>query len=299
MEPALVVLAGGIGSRYGGLKQLEGVGPGAETIVDYSVFDSIRAGFKQVVFVVRECTVDDFKAKLSGQFSSRIDVEYVYQSVDTNVPGVSGVTRTKPWGTAHAVLAARDVVNVPFAVINADDYYGVDAFRLMRKCLTDRVSPNHYAMVGYKLCNTLSCNGSVSRAICEVGNSNSLISIVEHKKIIARGGRIVDQSLSPSVVLSADELVSMNFWGFYPNFFATLEEKFIQFATENKTDLTAEFTIPAVVDALVNNGSVAVGVLQSRDQWHGLTYVQDKATMKEALLRMTEEQLYPSPLWKK
>lgn len=321
MKPTLVILAGGMGSRYGGLKQLDGVGPNGETIIDYSIFDSIRAGFKKIVFVVRETTVDDFKVQISDRLAARVDaggvnasadagaasaasargpveVEFVYQSVEPSLPGVGVVARRKPWGTGHAVLVTQDVVTDPFAVINADDYYGLSAFKLMHECLTQRVSPVHYAMVGFELGNTLSTNGSVSRAICEVDDSQRLLSIVERTRIIAKENRIVDQSASPPVALSQHDQVSMNFWGFHPSFFPALEKSFNAFAVANKANPEAEFYIPLVVDELIQNGTAAVEVLESREQWHGLTYAEDRAGIQQALAKMTDEGLYPSPLWK-
>jgi len=313
MKPTLVVLAGGMGSRYGSLKQLEGVGPNNETIIDYSVFDAIRAGFKKVVFIVRESTADDFKAQVASKIAEldighnrvgtysvvggKVEVEVVYQQVEPSIPGIGVVARSKPWGTGHAVLVAREVVNDVFAVINADDYYGVDSFKVMLECLTERVSPVDYSVVGFELGKTLSSNGSVSRAICDVDDTRRLESIVERTQIIAEEHRIVDHSMGHQVVLSARDPVSMNFWGFHPSFFSALEESFTRFATEHQTDPKAEFYIPLVIEELLRAGSVAVEVLESREQWYGLTYAEDRVGMQQALARMAKEGVYPSPLW--
>ena len=298
MKPTLVVLAGGMGSRYGGLKQLEGVGPSGETIVDYSVFDSIRAGFKKIVFVVRENTADDFRVQISSQFDALVDVEFVYQPVEPLLPGIGVISREKPWGTGHAVLVAREVVNDPFAVINADDYYGAGAFNTMLEFLTHRAAPDCYSMVGFELDKTLSTNGSVSRAICEVNDSQHLTSIVERTKIVYENQSIVDHSTSPAVTLSALDQVSMNFWGFHPTVFPLLEKSFTGFARKNQIAPKAEFYIPLLVDELVRSGTVAVEVLQSTEQWHGLTYAEDRPAIQHALSQMVNDGLYPSPLWK-
>ena len=297
MDPTLVILAGGIGSRYGSAKQLEVVGPHGETLIDYSVFDSIRAGFRKLVVVVQESGVEEFVTKITSQFTDRIDVEFVYQALEPEIPGVGIVTRKKPWGTGHALLAARSVVNTPFAVINADDYYGADAFKLMVECLVNRVSPYHYAMVAYELHNTLSSNGAVSRAVCELDDSACLASIVEREQIISSGKDIVDQSLSPQAILSPMDLVSMNFWGFHPAFFEVLEEKFLPFAKKHRSDHSAEFYIPSVVDQMLNSHSITVEVMRSDDQWYGLTYAQDRADVRKAILEMTSGGQYSSPLW--
>lgn len=305
MKPTLVVLAGGMGSRYGGLKQLEGVGPNDETIIDYSVFDALRAGFKKIVFVVRESTAAEFEAQVVSKISdldpgsgeNEVEVEFVYQPVEPSIPGIGVVARRKPWGTAHAVLVAREAVNDPFAVINADDYYGADSFKVMLECLTQRVSPVHYSMVGFELGKTLSNNGSVSRAVCEVDDSRQLLSIVERTQIIAENHRIVDHSESPPVALSEHGQVSMNFWGFHPSFFSALEDCFIRFATENQSDPAAEFYIPIIIEELLQAGTVAVEVLKSQEQWYGLTYSEDRTGMQQALAQMTKDGLYPSPLW--
>jgi len=297
MKPALVILAGGMGSRYGGLKQLEAVGPEGETIVDYSVYDAIRAGFQKIVFVVRDNMVDEFRVRISDRFSQRVEVEFVCQSIEPEIPGVGVIARKKPWGTTHAALMARDVVADPFAVLNADDYYGAGAFQTMHDCLVSRVSATHFCMIGYELSRTLSRSGGVSRAICERDDTGHLLSIVERKKIIATGESIADQSANPAVELAPDNLVSMNFWGFHPSFFKTLEEKFIQFAMDNQTDPAAECYIPTVIGELLKDGSVKVEVLECSDQWHGLTYAEDRADVRSALSQMTKDKFYPSPLW--
>lgn len=297
MNTTLLVLAGGMGSRYGGLKQLDEVGPCGETIVDYSVFDALRAGFDKVVFVVQQSTVEKFRNRYSAKLADQVEVQFVVQPVSPDIPGVGVVPRSKPWGTAHAVLVAKDAIDGPFAVINADDYYGVEAFATMHEHLLANVATDRYALVGFELEKTLSLHGSVSRAICETDSANKLTSIVERTQIIRQGDAIVDQSVNPSVVLSAGDLVSMNFWGFDVSFFSAIADSFVQFASDNRTRQKAELYIPSVVDQLINEGSVSVDVLASGEQWFGLTYADDKADLVRAMLTLSESSLYPSPLW--
>jgi len=295
--PTLVILAGGIGSRYGGLKQLDELGPAGETICDFSVFDGIRAGFEKIVFVVQESNVDAFRSRVSNRFVGRIPVEFVFQPVEPEVAGIGAVQRARPWGTGHAVLVAKEMVDDPFAVINADDFYGAEAFRKMHQFLTERVRPDSFAMVGYKLSKTLSTFGSVSRAICTLDDSNYLVSVIEYTKLVAQHGHIIDRSSHMPVSLSGNDLVSMNFWGFHPAIFSSLEAGFGLFAAQNQSDPLAEFHIPAVVDSLIQTGVAAVEVLTSREQWLGLTYAEDKSAVRDAILQLTKQNNYPSPLW--
>jgi dTDP-glucose pyrophosphorylase len=297
MKTTLLVLAGGMGSRYGGLKQLDEVGPNGESIVDYSVFDAIRAGFEKVVFIVQQNSADIFRDRYRARLANEVEVECVIQPFEPAIPRLGVVRRTKPWGTAHAVLVARAAIDGPFAVINADDYYGEESFKKMQQQLLTGVTATGYAMVGFTLGNTLSANGSVSRAICETDSSGNLIAIVERTQIIRRGDEIVDQSVNPPVVLSGKELVSMNFWGFDESFPTLVEDRFIQFANDNRDSPTAEFYIPTVVDALIKKGAATVNVLTSSEQWFGLTYAEDKAGTQRALSRLTNAKRYPSPLW--
>ena len=297
MTTTLLVLAGGMGSRYGGLKQLDEVGPHGETIVDYSVFDAIRAGFGKVGFVVQQNTAEVFRERYSARLADMVEFDIAIQSVAPDIPGLGVVPRTKPWGTAHAVLVAKDAIDGPFAVINADDYYGRVSFMKMQQHLCTEVTTTRYAMVGFTLANTLSANGSVSRAICETDFSGNLVSIVERTQIIRQGSKIVDQSVSPPVILSADELVSMNFWGFDATFPAVLEDRFIQFAGDNRHSPTAEYYIPTAVDALIKEGAVTVDVLTSSEQWFGLTHAEDRVETQRALQQLSAANRYPSPLW--
>lgn len=298
MKPTLVVLAAGMGSRYGGLKQLDGVGPSEETIIDYSVYDAIRAGFGKVVFIVRESFVADFKEKVSSRFADQIEVDFVFQPMEPDIPGIGVVPRQKPWGTGHAMLVAKDAVNEPFAVINADDYYGISSFQLISDFLQNKVSPSHMAMVGFQLSKTLSPNGSVSRGVCEMDANRMLTTVIERTKIGWEGERILFHEGEETHELAKDSLVSMNFWGFHPDFFVELERYFIAFAKANQENPKAEFYIPLIVNDLVQKGEIKVEVLESKEQWYGVTYAEDKPTVQKALAGMTEEGSYNNPLWK-
>ncbi len=299
MKPTLVVLAAGMGSRYGGLKQLDGVGPREETIIDFSVYDAIRAGFGKVVFIVRESFVEDFKDKVSARFENLIEVVFVFQPMEPDIPGLGMIPRQKPWGTGHAVLVAKDVVNEPFAVINADDYYGMSSFKIIADFLINKASPTHFAMVGFQLSRTLSPNGSVSRGVCEMDAERNLTTVIERTKIVIDGQTISDREDAENpVALSSDALVSMNFWGFHPDFFNSLEMHFINFAKANQDNPKAEFYIPLVVNDLIQSNQAKVEVLECKEQWYGVTYAEDKPKVQKAILDMIGEGVYNDPLWK-
>ncbi|MEL6866327.1 MAG: sugar phosphate nucleotidyltransferase, partial [Bacteroidota bacterium] len=251
MKPTLMILAAGMGSRYGSLKQMDGVGPANETIIDYSVYDAIRAGFGKVVFIIREHFADDFKERVTNRFSDQIAVEFAFQEVNTPIPGISNLPeRQKPWGTAHAMLVARDLINEPFAVINADDYYGQTSFSKMADFLSNHAAEDHYNMIGFVLANTLSANGSVSRGVCAMDTSNVLETVVERTKIQRENGTIYYYENEQRQALADSSLVSMNFWGFHPSVFKYIHEQFIEFVENNRDNPKAEFFIPLVVNNL-------------------------------------------------
>lgn len=299
MKPTLCILAAGMGSRYGSLKQMDGVGPANETIIDYSVYDAIRAGFGKVVFIIREHFAEDFKNHVTNKFSDQIEVDFAYQEVNTPIDGVDELPeRTKPWGTAHAMLVGEQVINEPFAVINADDYYGISSFKTIHKFLTEEVSENHYAMVGFVLSKTLSVNGSVSRGVCKMDENNLLVTIDERTKIDRdNDGVIYYHDEAGKHALQDNTLVSMNFWGFHPSVFAHTKRMFIDFVKANKANPKAEFFIPLVMDGLIEEGKADCKVLDSTDQWYGVTYKEDKPTIQGALVGLAEEEVYPNPLW--
>jgi UTP-glucose-1-phosphate uridylyltransferase len=299
MKPTLLVLAAGIGSRYGGLKQVDGVGPNGQAIMEYAIYDAIRAGFGKVVFIIRHAIEDAFKEKFSGKFDHLIHTEYVFQELDAPVAGITHwPAREKPWGTGHAILMAKEVIQEPFAVINADDYYGPEAFRQMADFLSRHCQRHHLAMVGYLLKNTLSENGSVSRGICSVSPQLTLLSVTERHKILRhQQGISCTDADGRDQPLHENDIVSMNLWGLHPDIFHDIETQFVRFFHDNHHNPKAEFYIPTVVNTLIQQGQTQVTVLHSPDQWYGVTYQEDKFIAQEAFHRFTAAGLYPHQLW--
>ena len=300
MKPTLLILAAGMGSRFGGLKQVEPVGPNGEAIIDYSIFDAIRAGFGKVVFVIRESFVDAFKEKFGDKLAGKIDVEYVFQELD-NLPDGFKLPegREKPWGTAHAILVARDVINEPFCALNADDFYGFNAYKVMADFLKESADAKEYSMVGYKLSNTLSDFGSVSRGICQVNENDELESIVETKKIFKRGDKIISEEPDGSEKqLTGNETASMNIWGFKPSIFPVLEEKFTQFLKTEINKPKSEMYIPSVVFEMIDEEKATVKVLKTDSPWFGVTYKEDKPTVVNKIKSLIEKGDYPVEILK-
>lgn len=300
MKPTLFILAAGMGSRYGGLKQLDGLGPNGETIMDYSVYDAVRAGFGKVVFVIRESFVDDFKEIVLKKYENIIPTEVVFQEL-SNVPeGVSyNPEREKPWGTNHAVMMGEDVIHEPFAVINADDFYGKESFEVMARFL-EGVSgkTNEYAMLGYHLKNTLSESGTVARGVCEVDENNNLTNVVERTSIIRKDGVILftDED-GTDVSLAENTPVSMNFWGLTPDYFQYSKEMFIDFLNEKGQELKSEFFIPLVVNNLVMSGKASCKVLDTTADWFGVTYAADRPEVVEKIQKLIDAGVYPEKLY--
>ena len=299
MKPTLLILAAGMGSRFGGLKQVEPVGPNGETILEYSVFDAIRAGFGKVVFVIRESFAEEFKDRFESKLAGKIEIEYVYQEVNKLPEGFDlPEGREKPWGTGHAVLMAKDVISEPFAAINADDFYGAEAYQVVSKYLSQSVSGDNYAMVGYQLDNTLSEFGSVSRGICVTDENKQLTKITETHKIRQEGERILCESENQQTVkLTGKETVSMNFWGFQPSVFGNIESQFVDFLTANINQPKSEFYIPFVVFEMINQGQANVEVLKADSPWFGVTYKEDKPFVVEQIQKLTDQGIYPEKLW--
>lgn len=298
MKPTLLILAAGMGSRYGGIKQMDAFGPNGETIIDYSIYDAIRSGFGKVVFIIRESFAEEFKSQFERKLSGKVETEYVMQEMDSYIGNFEFTGgRTKPWGTAHAVLCAKDVIHEPFAVINADDYYGADAFEKAVKFLQEEVSPKKYCVIGYQLSKTISENGSVSRGVCEVDFEQNLTGIHERTKIFPEDGKIFYVEDALKVPLPADTPVSMNFWGFDEHVFDYIQEVFVKFLQDNANNPKSEFFIPTIVDAYINNGKGKIKVIPTSSQWFGVTYKEDAPNVKESIRALIETGVYPANLF--
>lgn len=302
-EPILVILAAGMGSRYGGLKQMDPVGPSGEAILDYSVFDAKRAGFKRVVFIIKHENEADFKRMVGARIERYMEVAYAYQQLDMLPEGyVIPEGRTKPWGTGHAVLCSQSVIDAPFLAINADDYYGVEAYRIAyeRLCTMQDEAGTDYFMVGYELQNTLTENGYVSRGICDTDAQGCLTHVIERTHIISTcDGPMYTENKADYHRLPADVPVSMNMFGFTPSILREMRETFPAFLDKAMADdpLKGEFYLPGVVNAMLEKGTATVALLKCPSRWYGVTYQADKAQVKAAMARMAQEGLYPTPLW--
>jgi UTP-glucose-1-phosphate uridylyltransferase len=292
MQPTLLVMAAGMGSRYGGLKQIDAVGPTGEAIIDYSIYDALRAGFGRLVFVIRRDIEAPFREAIGGKFEKRIAVDYVFQELDKLPAGFSVPPgRTKPWGTTQAILMAEEIVKEPFAAINADDFYGRGSFQVMADFLGG--DGTEYAMVGYTLRNTLSEHGSVSRGVCECDHDGFLQAIVELTKIEKRDGGAQAEDRA----LTGEELVSMNFWGFTPALFPQLRHSFDVFLKHSGQELKSESYIPTAVNELVASGAARVKVLKTPASWFGITYKEDKPQVVASILKLVAAGEYPAKLW--
>ena len=310
MKPTLVVLAAGMGSRYGGLKQVDPVGPSGEAILDYSVFDAIRGGFGKVVFIIRKDFEAEFKEKVGKKYEGLVPVDYCYQDLnDLPPPYKFPKGRTKPWGTAHAVRAARDVVKEPFAVINADDFYGRDSFAQLAKALSDEAEASrmanggdgrklHFFMAAYRLDLTLSENGSVARGICDVAADGTLKGVTEMTKLVKSGDMAENQENSDAPVkVPLDARVSMNCWGFTPKLFMELEDRFVKFLAARGTEMKSEWYIPFVVDELIKEGKADCKVLPTDSRWFGVTYREDKPYVVSEIAKLVDSGEYPKKLF--
>jgi len=299
MKPTLLVLAAGMGTRYGGNKQLDEVGPSGETIIDYSIYDAIRAGFGKIVFVIRRDIEEQVRERFVKKLKGKIEVDYVFQDI-SNVPkGVKvAPERQKPWGTSHAVLVARHKINEPFGVINADDYYGVESFRILHDFLVNDKDPNCYCIVGYKMANTLSEHGHVNRGVCNVGKEGLLKSIVETIQIekTADGAKAPDTD-GKIQKFTGNEIVSMNLWGFKTSCFSFLEEEFRNFINKFGMELKSELYIPTSLDRFVRNGQISIKILMSNDKWFGVTYREDKPFVVENINNMIARGVYPAKIY--
>lgn len=301
MKPTLFVLAAGMGSRYGGLKQLDGLGPNGETIMDYSIYDAIKAGFGKIVFVIRKSFETDFRDIVIRKFADQIEVEVVFQDIK-DIPAGFDINpdREKPWGTNHAVLMGKDVIKEPFAVINADDFYGQESFKVLADFLTSvEGKQNEYCMVGYHVGNTLSESGSVSRGVCVVDENNNLQTVVERTHIEEKEGKIIfiDEN-GAEVVIPANTPVSMNMWGFTPDYFDHSMEYFKEFLAERGTELKSEFYIPLAVNNLIVNSVSTCKVLDTTSKWFGVTYAEDRPQVVAKINELISQGVYPAKLYK-
>ena len=301
MKPTLFVLAAGMGSRYGGLKQLDGLGPSGETIMDYSIYDAIRAGFGKVVFVIRESFEKDFREIVINKYKNLIDVEIVFQDLNSLPEGYTcNPVREKPWGTNHAVLMGKDVIKEPFAVINADDFYGQESFKVLADFLVSVPGKqNEYCMVGYHVGNTLSESGAVSRGVCVVDENNLLLNVVERTHIEEKSGDIIylDEK-GEEVSIPAHTPVSMNMWGFTPDYFEYSEEIFKEFLDERGQELKSEYYIPLAVSELIVAGKATCKVLDTTSKWFGVTYAEDRPQVVLKINELVRKGIYPAQLYK-
>ncbi len=283
MKPTLLILAAGIGSRYGGLKQLDSLGPNGETIMDYSINDAIDAGFGKVVVVIRKEFKKDFEEKIVSRWKGKVKIEFAYQEVNPKFDGANVVKREKPWGPIHAVLSVKENINEPFAVINADDFYGVNSFKETADFLLQGCSADHYALVGYILSHTLSEHGSVSRGVCETSGDNILTGIREFKEVKKKDTKITGLHNGKIKTLDPNSFVSMNFWGFHPFFFAHAQKIFMEFVEKSANNPKAEMTLPDVIGPLIKTGKIKVSVLPCSENWFGVTYLEDRESVIEKL----------------
>ena len=300
MKPTLIVMAAGMGSRYGGLKQIDPVGPHGEKIIDYSIYDALQAGFERVIFVIKEELAATFRAEVGHAIEQVCDTQYVYQRLTDLPPGFTPpAERQKPWGTAHAVYSCRQVVHKPFAVINADDFYGRGAYQLLSTYLQqlgEEQTPYNYSMVGYQLRNTVTQHGYVSRGIC-TSEQGFLVQIDERLHIEQRENGIQYQAEEEWHPLPAEATVSMNMWGFTPSLFEELAADFPRFLAAHGTESESEYFLPAVVSKLIRAGKATVRVLETDEQWMGVTYKEDKPRVKQAIQELLKRGIYPDALW--
>ncbi len=297
-RPTLIILAAGMASRYGGNKQTESFGPSGETIMEYSIYDAIKAGFGKVIFIIRKEFAEAFAAQIEPKLRGKIEIDYAYQSLESFNNNIKfSKERTKPFGTAHALLCCKGKVSEPFAVINADDFYGLDAFNKAYTFLTQQIKDDLFACLGYELKNTVSEFGAVTRGEIQTNAVDEIVSINERKEIILKDGQIVSLEKDQQQILVAGTQVSMNFFCFTPAFINWMEDKYYQFLSENKNELKAEFLIPEVADQLIQAGDARVKVIATGAKWFGVTFKEDAALVKEELLKLSNAQTYPVDLW--
>lgn len=299
MKPTVVIMAAGMASRYGSMKQIQQFGPSGETIMDYSIYDAIKAGFKKVVFIIRKDFEEDFKLIFEPKLKEKIETAYVFQEMDKYIEEHSiPEGRTKPWGTAHAILCAQDEVKQPFSVINADDFYGSDGFQKAHDFLLHDCKEDVYAIIGYELAKTLSEHGSVSRGVCEVDENNNLLTINERLKIYRDGEKMVYEEDGTKHQVPEDAKASMNFWCFHPSIFSFIQNGFRRFLDENTGNLKSEYLIPFVADQWIKAKKGVIKVIPTSSQWFGVTYKEDAPVVQKKLDELVQKEAYPNNLWK-
>lgn len=301
-KTTLVIMAAGLGSRFGGIKQLEPVGPSGEIIMDYSVYDALEAGFQKVVFIIRKDIEEDFKEVIGNHISKKVETEYVFQNMEDIPEGFSVPEgRKKPWGTGQAVLSCKGIVDGPFVVINADDYYGKEAFVKVNEYLKNPINSGKkysFCMAGFRLGNTLSENGTVTRGVCDVDDRNMLLDVQETFEIRKEGNIAKATRNGEELELSLEQPVSMNMWGFSADFIQELDDRFVDFMkTIEGNEMKAEYLLPSIVDDLIKEGIAEVTVLDTKDKWFGVTYQEDKEIVKESLMKLVEQGVYPKKLF--
>ncbi len=298
MKPTLLILAAGMASRYGSMKQIDGFGPNGETIIEYSIYDAIKAGFGKVIFIIKEEFADNFRATFNPKLEGRIEVDYVFQNFDLKPFGIEEeIYREKPWGTAHAILSARFAIKEPFCVINADDFYGYDSFHQMVKFLNEEVDDQLFSIVGYQIGKTLSDFGSVSRGVCKADENQFLEEIVERTNVYKKEDHIVYEESGQTYPLDFETPVSMNFWGFTPAVFKKTEALFKEFALAHKDQPKAEFFIPLIGEHFIQNNTANFKILPTSTQWFGVTYKEDKPFVQASIDQLIKEGVYPEKLW--
>lgn len=301
MKPTLLVLAAGMGSRYGGLKQLDGLGPNGETIMDYSIYDAARAGFGKVVFVIRHAFENDFREKIITKYNKIIDIELVFQELDALPEGYTlPAERVKPWGTNHAIMMGEKAIHEPFAVINADDFYGKESFQILADALnTMEGSRNKYCMVGYRLGNTLSESGHVSRGVCQTDEQKFLTTVVEHYEVQRKDNVVIfkDQETNEFKEIDENLPVSMNMWGFTPDYFEHSDKDFKEFLKANVSNIKAEYGIPTMVNKLIQTKTATIKVLDTPCKWFGVTYKEDRPSVVSKINQLIQSGVYPSKLF--
>ncbi|MCX7767678.1 MAG: nucleotidyltransferase [Flavobacteriales bacterium] len=295
--PILVIMAAGMGSRYGGNKQIDSFGPNGETLMDYSIYDALQAGFKEIIFIIRPDFEEDFRQAVLRKLEGHVPYKVGFQEVAPDIPGVGRIPRSKPWGTCHAILSVAHLIEGPFVVINADDFYGRQAYQLLANFFRDNHAPLEHALAGFRLGDTLSPHGTVSRGVCQADGQLRLVGIKEHTQVKLMDGEALSETADGPVSLPLDSLVSMNFWGFKPSILPLMERLFLEFVAQHKEDPKAEFYIPLAVDHAIRHEGHTVSILPCEGPWFGVTYREDRPHVANSIRELVDQGVYPSNLF--